>query len=115
MPHNGPPCLPVFFDHGRSHIVQDQESTLSYYVVFSGRTPGIYFICAEAEAQVRGFHNQKMQAFPTKAEARDFWDQCCRRMHDHPATPYKVWGLPGKFETYDDALAAAANAYITQV
>ncbi|KAJ7720037.1 hypothetical protein B0H16DRAFT_1713489 [Mycena metata] len=114
MVHNGPPCHPPFFDHGRSHTVQDQESNLSYYVVVIGRTPGIYFERREAEAQVLGCHNQKWQGFATEVEARAFWDEWCRRLHNHRASSYKVWGLPGKFNTYDEAMAAAANAYITQ-
>jgi ribonuclease HI len=40
-----------------------------FYVVWKGKTPGVYSTWAEAEAQVKGFAGAQFKGFPTRAEA----------------------------------------------
>ncbi len=41
-----------------------------FYVVWAGRTPGIYSTWAECAQQVNGFKNAKYKSFPTETQAR---------------------------------------------
>ncbi|KAJ6474453.1 hypothetical protein C8R47DRAFT_1221171 [Mycena vitilis] len=114
MPHTGPSCNPNFFDHGRSHKTQDDDSDKWWYVVIKGRFPGVYFEHDEARDQILRFHDMKWEKFPTKAEALQNWSLWCQRLHNHDPVAYKVIGMEGEFDTYDEALAAAATHYIVQ-
>ena len=40
-----------------------------YYVVWTGKTPGLYTSWPEAERQVKGFPGARYKSFPTRAEA----------------------------------------------
>lgn len=44
-------------------------SKQKFYVVWKGRTPGIYNNWADCDAQVSGFTNAKYKSYPTKEEA----------------------------------------------
>lgn len=44
-------------------------SKQKFYVVWKGRTPGVYNTWAECDAQVSGFANAKYKSYPTKEEA----------------------------------------------
>lgn len=44
-------------------------SKQKFYVVWKGRTPGVYNTWAECDAQVTGFTNAKYKSYPTKEEA----------------------------------------------
>lgn len=45
------------------------------YVVFRGRSTGIFSSWAECEAQVKGFSNANFQGFESKQEAVATWEQ----------------------------------------
>ena len=46
-----------------------------YYVVWAGRTPGIYSHWPEAERQIKGFAGARFKSFPTRAEAEQAYAQ----------------------------------------
>ena len=45
-----------------------------FYVVWSGRTPGIYTTWADCEAQVKGTKGAVYKAFDTREEAEQAYD-----------------------------------------
>lgn len=49
----------------------------AYYVVWNGRTPGVYATWAECEQQVKGFEGAKYKGFASQAEAE-------HAFHDSP-------------------------------
>ncbi|KAJ6535547.1 hypothetical protein B0H19DRAFT_1271290 [Mycena capillaripes] len=99
MPHQGPPCNPTFFDHGINHDEHDAESRGYYWVVVRGRAPlGVYLVLDEARSKVEGAHNAEWKKFSTKAEALEYWNLWCLRLHAHEPISYKVKGLPGVFD-----------------
>ncbi|KAJ7790650.1 hypothetical protein B0H14DRAFT_2625824 [Mycena olivaceomarginata] len=115
MPHIGRPCTPVFFDNDLiNHRSHDLNADEYYYVVFIGRAPGIYFNFADGLKQVNKVTDAKWEKFRTKALALDYWASWCLKKHNHGNPTYKVTGLAGIFDTYDAALAAAGEAYITE-
>jgi len=45
------------------------KKKITYYVVWSGRTPGVYATWADCEQQVKGFEGAKYKGFASQAEA----------------------------------------------
>ena len=45
-------------------------SKQKFYVVWKGRTPGVYSTWTECDAQVSGFANAKYKSYPTREEAQ---------------------------------------------
>ncbi|KAK7015448.1 hypothetical protein R3P38DRAFT_2786921 [Favolaschia claudopus] len=112
MPHNGPPCLPMTFNHGANLHDHDLYAEGHYWVVISGHAPGIYLDHGEAEIQVFKVHNMRWKRFDN-AEAVEYWDTWCRLLHDHGVSKWSVEGFDSLFDSYDAALAAAASRYIS--
>ncbi|KAJ6449738.1 hypothetical protein C8R45DRAFT_947191 [Mycena sanguinolenta] len=83
MPHEGPPCTPIFFDGGLDHTDHDNDAGKFYYVVVKGKEPGIYFNNADGLAQVHRVHEARWEKFPTKERAVEYWNGCCLRLHMH--------------------------------
>ncbi|KAJ6505573.1 hypothetical protein C8R45DRAFT_1091276 [Mycena sanguinolenta] len=83
MPHEGPPCTPIFFDGGLDHTDHDNDAGKFYYVVVKGKEPGIYFNNADGLAQVHRVHEARWEKFPTKERAVEYWNGCCLRLHTH--------------------------------
>ncbi|KAJ7161782.1 hypothetical protein C8R43DRAFT_1123500 [Mycena crocata] len=115
MVHKGPPCTPTLYNlTGYGTNYHDVQASSNYWAVFIGKSaPGIYLDWAEAERQAKGAHNSKWQKFPTYAQAVQYWDVWCLALHNHKPTLYKVKGISGTFATYDEALVAAAQNFIT--
>ena len=43
-----------------------------YYAVRKGHRPGIFYVCAEAEVQIKGYSRPEWQSCPSLQEALDF-------------------------------------------
>ncbi|KAJ7931891.1 hypothetical protein B0H13DRAFT_1857543 [Mycena leptocephala] len=99
-------------DKSANLTLHDNEATSQYWAVCKGHIPGIYLDHTTADHQIHGFRNNLWRAFDTHAEALAFWRIFCHDEHDHSAREYKVRGVVGTFKTYDDAIDAAATAYI---
>ncbi|KAJ7851218.1 hypothetical protein B0H13DRAFT_1905278 [Mycena leptocephala] len=112
MDKSAPFCTPTTFSYGKNLTLHDNEATSQYWAVCKGHIPGIYLDHTTADHQIHGFRNNLWRAFDTHAEALAFWRIFCHDEHDHSAREYKVRGVVGTFKTYDDALDAAATAYI---
>ncbi|KAJ6552569.1 hypothetical protein DFH09DRAFT_589083 [Mycena vulgaris] len=110
--HQGPPCIPFTYNYGKDLHDHDNHSEGFYWTVVIGRITGIYLDKDQANAQTHKCMNQKMKKFSTHAEAVAFWDEWCLKLHDHGAPRYQVKGISQTFESYDEALAAAADQYI---
>ncbi|KAJ6462954.1 hypothetical protein C8R45DRAFT_940612 [Mycena sanguinolenta] len=115
MPHNGPSCIPKFFNGAISIAEHDASAGCFFFAVVAGKVPGIYLNAKDAEAQTRGFRGQNMKKFPTRNEALDYWTYHCLQGHKSHAARFKVKGIEGRFNSYNDALAAAAAEYITEL
>ncbi|KAF8214593.1 hypothetical protein K438DRAFT_1926971 [Mycena galopus ATCC 62051] len=83
MPHDGPPCTPIFFDAGIDHTEHDNDAAKFYYVVIKGKQPGIYFNNADGLAQINRVHEAKWEKFHTKERALEFWARWCPLLHTH--------------------------------
>ncbi|KAJ7140270.1 hypothetical protein C8R43DRAFT_954988 [Mycena crocata] len=115
MVHTGPPCTPTLYNlTGHSTQYHDNEASSNYFVVFKGKdAPGIYLDWNAANNQTLGAHKNNWKKVPTYAEALEYWNMWCLSLHDHEPVPYKVKGVPGTFGTFDEALAVAAQNFIT--
>ncbi|KAJ6491497.1 hypothetical protein DFH09DRAFT_1338561 [Mycena vulgaris] len=106
-------CIPLTFPTLFNRAFHDADADSYYYAVFIGHVPGIYLDWEAANNQTHKCHNQKAKRFHTFAETHDYWKHWCQSLHDHkPHTTYRVKGMNEVFDTYDDALAAAASYII---
>jgi ribonuclease HI len=67
-----------------------------YYVVWVGKTPGIYSTWPEAERQIKGFPGAKFKSFPTLALAEEAYAQGKPAMVPKPASPRAKVAATGK-------------------
>lgn len=73
-------------------------SERKFYVVWKGRTPGVYGSWAECEAQVKGFSGAQFKGFPTQAAAEQAFAgayQDYAGKDRKPAPPRRSSGVPG--------------------
>lgn len=77
-----------------------------YYVVWTGKTPGIYTSWPEAERQVKGFPGARYKSFPTRSEAEAAYSQGASARAPSSKVVAKK---PGKTAGAD--LTAAVNIY----
>ncbi|KAJ7874432.1 hypothetical protein B0H13DRAFT_2348547 [Mycena leptocephala] len=110
-----PVCTPTTFSHGKNLTNHDNDAMSQYWCVCKGHTPGIYLDYTVADQQIHHFSNNLWRVFDTHAEALAFWRRFCLEEHDHTAREYKVKGVAGTFKNYDDAINAAAAAFIFAV
>jgi len=58
-----------------SLVVMGKKTKPQAYVVFKGRTPGVYVTWDECKAQVEGFTGNAHRSFATLAEAEQKWQE----------------------------------------
>lgn len=78
-----------------------------YYVVWSGRSPGIYTTWAEAQRQISGFKDAKFKSFKSKAEADHAFKNpdSIKKSSSKKSYYYVVWSgfTPGVYHDWDEA------------
>ena len=80
----------------KTYIPPIRNAHSRYYAVRKGHRPGIYYVCAEAIAQVNGFSRPEWQSCSTLKEAMDFLDAV-----EDPADVITD-DTPGVMEIYTD-------------
>lgn len=93
-----PPCEP---SAGQSSFLRFLLKVIAvppkkYYVVWVGKTPGIYSTWPEAERQIKGFPGAKFKSFPTLALAEEAYAQDKPATVRKPASPRAKVAATGK-------------------
>ncbi|MGB0884532.1 MAG: viroplasmin family protein [Flavobacteriales bacterium] len=61
-----------------------------FYVVWQGKTPGVYSTWSACEAQIKGVQGAKYKSFPTKTEAEHAFDQPWQSFYGDTKTKSKI-------------------------